>query len=280
MGVRLHKLLQPDETVSYGAAVSLDISRDNKYMVCGFANGALTLWDLNYFSIAKTIPSSSGQPITKVAFCSDTYSEFISTDLEGNVFLHTIEKYIWVSVRNKRLLNRTAGVLYHDIRSAVFLNGRWFIALANTEFVLVAALQPTVEVVGRFNRPLDLAHSKIPNVEFNRISKDGDNMDILLVSWGCIINIYQYDNKSRLDQFTLLSTYKHDQAIFGMRSLCDSMLLVYDGTNRLQQLNLCRNENVNCYELPAEMVTQKYYKDKQGKPLKNCSNTFCSCLST
>lgn len=154
VGVRQHKLLHPDETANYGPALSLDISRDSKYMVAGFANGAITVWDLSYFTLAKTIPSASGQPITKVGFCSDAYSEFVSVDLDGNVFLHTVEKYVWVSVRNKRLVNRAAGVLYHDFRAAAFGNNRWFLGLISTEFVLVVALSPSVEIVAKLTRPL------------------------------------------------------------------------------------------------------------------------------
>lgn len=76
--------------MNYGAATSVEISRDSKYMVCGFTNGAVTLWDLSYFVLAKTIPLSGGHPVTKVTFCSDSYSEFVSVDAEGNVFLHTV----------------------------------------------------------------------------------------------------------------------------------------------------------------------------------------------
>lgn len=82
-----------------------------------------------------------------------------------------------------------------------------------------------------------------------------------------------------MDQFTFLSSYKHDQSIFGMRSLGDSMVLLHDRSNHLQQINLSTGQNVNSYELQAELVSQKQYKDKLGKPLKNCSNTFCQCIT-
>lgn len=57
------------------------------------------------------------------------------------------------------------------------------------------------------------------------------------------------------------------------------MLLVHDSSNRLHQINMNSRENVNSYELTSELVTQKFYKDKLGKPLKNCSNTLCQCVT-
>lgn len=124
-------------------------------------------------------------------------------------------------------------MLYHDVRAAAFRNGRWFLALACADFVLVVTLQPTIEVVAKLSRPLEFSNTKIPNVEFGKLSRNGELADVLLVSWGSTVNIYHYDSASRLDQFSQIGSFRHDQAVFGMRSLSESMLLLYDSSNHM-----------------------------------------------
>jgi WD40 repeat protein len=111
------KVLQLSDCPDFGEVTCCNISRDNKYLLCGFSNGFISLWDLTYSTPIKTLPSSLNSPITKLLFWKNTYEEFISSDLDGNVFLYSIEKYVWVSVKNKRLVNRVNGVTYHDVRA-------------------------------------------------------------------------------------------------------------------------------------------------------------------
>jgi hypothetical protein len=247
-------------------------------MVCGFSNGAITLWDLSYFTLTKAISSPTGQTITRILFWSNSYEGFISSDADGNVFLHTIEKYIWVSVRNKRLISRTAGVIYHDIRSNAFQSGRHFVALASTDFVLVLSLEPQVEIVTKLTRPYEFSNSKIPNIEFGRMRLPISNssiIDVILVSWGCSVQLHAYDNSNRSDQFSLHSTYKHSESVYNMQMLSENMLLILDSNNRLQLVNLIDQQVKHTYEMPWEVLAQRYHRDKLGKPIKNSSNTIC-----
>lgn len=57
MGVKNYKLLETVNKNKYGSVTSITISKDNLFMVCGYQNGYLTLWDLSTFSLTKTIQS-------------------------------------------------------------------------------------------------------------------------------------------------------------------------------------------------------------------------------
>ena len=57
MGVKAYKLMETVNKNRYGAVTSVDISKDNQLMACGYNNGYLTIWDLGNFSLTKTIQS-------------------------------------------------------------------------------------------------------------------------------------------------------------------------------------------------------------------------------
>lgn len=74
------KVLKQD-TLNFGEVTACCLSRDNKYLVCGYGNGFVSLWDLTYSMLIKTVPSEINAPITKVVFWKNTYEEFITCDL-------------------------------------------------------------------------------------------------------------------------------------------------------------------------------------------------------
>lgn len=66
--------------------------------------------------------------------------------------MHTIEKYVWTSVKSKRLINKSPSTVYYDIRSYKFINGRVSAALISYSNVLLITVDPT-EILFRFERP-------------------------------------------------------------------------------------------------------------------------------
>lgn len=85
----------------YGAISSIAISREGRYLVSGQENGLITIWDLGTMSELKKEQATDSK-IIKIIFCSET--QFLLADLEGNVFLFTIEHYFWVKIKKDRLL--------------------------------------------------------------------------------------------------------------------------------------------------------------------------------
>jgi hypothetical protein len=60
-----------------------------------------------------------------------------------------------------------------------------------------------------------------------------------------------------------------------MQMLSENMLLILDSNNRLQLVNLIDQQVKHTYEMPWEVLAQRYHRDKLGKPIKNSSNTIC-----
>jgi hypothetical protein len=57
--------------------------------------------------------------------------------------IHTIEKYVWTSVKSKRLINKSPSIVYYDIRPLKLINGRISTALISYLNVLLITIDPT-----------------------------------------------------------------------------------------------------------------------------------------
>jgi WD40 repeat protein len=127
-----------------GKPMSLCISDDNKWLVCGFEAGSIVLWDLATSSVVKTVTGVAFESpsIVKVQFWKGN-TDFLSLDSSGNVVLHTIEKYLWTGIRSRKLFQTTAAV-YHDARTSTLENGHIVLALANVDYVYLIRLEPSM----------------------------------------------------------------------------------------------------------------------------------------
>jgi len=173
--------------------------------VCGQENGLITIWDLTTMSeIKKELATDT--KIVKMLFCSE--SQFILADLEGNVYLFTIENYFWIKLKKDRLFEKSNSVFYdvkvHTLQTAVEV-----IVLCSLEQVLVATYKPKVEAIDRIIRPDNLVHSKVPNIEIGKTAvlylHDPSNKhfqynDVLCVSWGNQILVYKFMEGVRLEK--------------------------------------------------------------------------------
>lgn len=118
VGSKDYRVLKDTEkkNVLVGNPVSIAMSEDSKWMVVGFEGGGVGLWDLASLSLVKTVPSmmQDSSKIVKVLFWKGN-TDFLSVDMTGNVILHTIEKYVWTSIRSRKLFSSTPS-LYHDAK--------------------------------------------------------------------------------------------------------------------------------------------------------------------
>ena len=120
----------------------------------------MTIWDLYYYSELKRELATRSK-IIKLVFCTE--NEFIMNDIEGNIFLYTIEKYLWVNLKSQRIFEKTDAYFY-DIKAHILHSQTQILALCTLDYVLVLSYKPTVTPIARLTRPDDLYFSKLPNV--------------------------------------------------------------------------------------------------------------------
>lgn len=115
-----------------------------------------------YFTLSKLLPPFSRHPISKILFWKDTFESFVSCDTDNNVYIHYIERYVWVSVRSKRLLGK-ANIAFHDIKNWSTSTGN-LLLLASLDLVLVISLFPQVDQINKIYRPIEIPGGRVPNV--------------------------------------------------------------------------------------------------------------------
>jgi hypothetical protein len=141
--------------------------------------------------------------ILKVLFCSDTNIDFIVNDVEGNITLYTIEKYIWVNLKNQRLFEKTDSI-YYDIKTHTLQSARQIVALCTLNNVIVISVRPDISPMHRIGRPEEVYQSKIPNIELGKCeiithsnaNKNKPLVDVMCISWGKDILIYRFFESS------------------------------------------------------------------------------------
>lgn len=87
--------------------------------------------------------------------------EFISSDIQGNVMLYSIEKYVWTSVKSKRLITQSASSVYYDIRGNKLVNSKYAVALVSYNSLVLITIDP-VEVIYKFERPEAAPSNSVP----------------------------------------------------------------------------------------------------------------------
>lgn len=159
VGSRDYKVLKDTEMkqVIVGNPISVVMSEDSKWLVAGFEGGGIGLWDLASLSLVKTVPSIvAGSPtIIKLLFWKGN-TDFLSLDSAGNVILHTIEKYVWTSIRSRRLFS-SAVTPYYDAKVNRLENGKIVLALANVDFIFLINLEPAIEIITKIGRPSNIS---------------------------------------------------------------------------------------------------------------------------
>jgi hypothetical protein len=148
--------------------------------------------------------------IVKILFCSE--NQFILADIEGNVFIFTIENYFWIKLKRDRLFDRSNSIFY-DVKVHTLQSGAEVIVLCALEQILVATYKPKVEAIDRLVRPDELMQQKVPNIEIGKTAilsihhpKDRQFQyhDVLCVSWSHHVLVYKFREDIRLGKLNLV----------------------------------------------------------------------------
>ena len=132
-------------------------------------------------------------------------NEFISSDLEGNVMIHTIEKYVWTSLKSKRLVNKLPNNAYYDIKSLRLSNGRHSATLVSFNNVVLIGLDP-VEALFIFERPEGVP-SCIPLADVGNFKIGETEHSFVCISWGPRLYFYEFKPMSGSQLFTVIDNY-------------------------------------------------------------------------
>jgi hypothetical protein len=91
----------------------------------------------------------------------------MSNDLEGNTYIYTIEKYIWLNLKSQKLLEKSPH-LFYDIRYHELQSGSSLLVLCTLDYVLLISIKPKINVIGKLIRPEGISTNYLANVQMGR----------------------------------------------------------------------------------------------------------------
>ena len=156
-----------------GSVSSIDLSSNGENLVAGYTSGCIILWDVIKGTIVKSVPDLHPSPITCLRFISNSLT-LVSIDAGGLVNKISFTKpLLWTTfnVESECLLDGTAGqVLAFSVLAPMSslkyvptndkkqpyhpsINQIVLIALSSSRSSFAIAVEPTVSVLHRWNKP-------------------------------------------------------------------------------------------------------------------------------
>ena len=159
----------------------MDISDKITYLISGYSNGYISLWDLSNGKCKKLLKEEhNGYSILSIKFLQidDGSWEFISSDIKGNVNRITISDtfFFTTSVEVVNILKyKVPFFLIENLKFSkeekkkypyIIENNCEIVALGCTEYVLIYQLEPDLKKLYELKKPTYFNKSYIPDVSF------------------------------------------------------------------------------------------------------------------
>lgn len=244
----------------------IDVSNDSNFLVVGYANGYVSLWDMrnNKNKLLKLVDKVQTTTILSIKFLSTNVykQEIISADKEGNVLLFTFtQKLLLTSVIHSYLLKDPTPVFVMDIYTPTSEQKTLypfcdtdavFGAFGSINKVLVILLKPNIKKLFKIENPAYNNAREIPDVSFGignepmkhrnqyiMKSLDKQNLCVMVaISWNTVLAVY----KINIDDFSInnqaIGYYKNDNyQILRMGFLDTSEIFFLDSLKKIKILH-------------------------------------------
>jgi WD40 repeat protein len=143
--------LGSDKDQSLGEVTSLDII--NEYVISGYASGKLMLWELSSGVILKSIFGVHENPIISVKFYQKGRQHFISSDIDGNIYLIKINKVLFSYTYDKQLLlEKSMGPIFNITVTSPKTEIN-LAAMVSLKYIWIVAITPKVSMVYKKDKP-------------------------------------------------------------------------------------------------------------------------------
>ena len=181
-GFEYKNLINPDiQNSKEKKVLCMDISDKISYLISGYSNGYISLWDLSNGKCKKLLKEEhNGNSILSIKFLQidDGSWEFLSSDIKGNVNRITISEtfFFTTSVEVVNILQyKVPFFLIESIKFSkeekkkypfIIENNCEIVALGCTEYVLIYQLEPDLKKLYELKKPSYFNKSFIPDVSF------------------------------------------------------------------------------------------------------------------
>ena len=191
---------------------SIDVSKDGNYLVAGYANGFIALWNVPDLKFIYLVTDKHTSKIVGLKFVDAVRKKYvlISSDQNGQIQKLIIEeKFLHVSVKDDSIYKDSMSTFIIELYKPFKDSSITLAALGTVEKIRLYLIEPFINLLCDFENPDKNALVKVPDVSFgigcepktenvgfvNQImSPDEDevinNVTMLAISWDKIIRIY------------------------------------------------------------------------------------------
>jgi len=256
-----------EQANSIKAIVCMDVSQDGEYMVSGYLNGFLCLWDISSGKCKKIVTSGlfkSGIIAVKMLKNDKKKFEMLVSESCGLLHYVTLRDGMFTFHQDSRVILETKSPVftieilkYSEEDSErdhfeVFYTSK-IVGLACLEFIQVMMIEPNEVTLFQIDRPNYLKDYFVPDISFGvgyvPFSEDSNELFIdylkpqtlFAVSWGKYVSIYSLNAINESGQIKILFThsghYVHNATINRMSIIANSILFFFDKENKLKVIS-------------------------------------------
>ena len=236
----------------FNSPVSAIENKGNEYLLVGYENGTINLFDIKKVVLIKSINNIHKTRIIALKFVSIEKSGFqiISTDEEGQV--------MFINSSNTMLNKKTIGNIIYKESEPTYAITKFkpyenkkltFLVFASTNKVFVYTLEPKLNSISEIKKPKYAEKNDIPDISLGwgvhpvplsqkKSEKKRDREILLAVGWGNVITLYGFLNKG--DNYRLdgpIGFFQNNHPITKLGFFSSSIIYFFDKTSQIKALN-------------------------------------------
>ena len=174
------------ETEPDSPCTAIDVSAGGDFLICGFQNGRIVLWDMIKGTSLKAVSDAHESPVVSLRFYKDQKPFVISVDTKGIVNKLTFSKMMGYMnvVDTDLILDGAAGKIpaisvlpqgSNNNKCVQITDQYCFVALSSEQVTFIIAIEPEVKVLYRWPRPMGIQPDQplLPSLAFGWVNIAG-----------------------------------------------------------------------------------------------------------
>lgn len=223
---------------------SIDVSKNGVYLICGYTNGTIFMWDLGKNELAKTVIGIHQHAVIALKFLKGPKIWMMSADTNGVLYLTEYSKTIvgWTSASALLIKDRvifSISPLYPDPLRVNPADDMCLVGIGGVNAVILVSMEPNVKILWEFKRKSSIRKA-IPYIDWGKGALPGkpENSNIILaIAWDKVVQLVEIkDIRKGADGIEFNGFYESEYEIQTLWWLTDSVILVLTSTKELRIL--------------------------------------------
>ena len=245
---------------NYGAVTALGINRDCTRLLCGYAKGQITMWDLNNGNCLRVITDAHppGFAVLHLQFTDDS-SVAMCSDSSGSVYSLNFRRLITRSCESTCFFSGSKGEVcvmaplhLHEGMKQSQLHDASLLAMASLTKVIVANVKPFPKAI--FTKKLPGRQNTLPLLgwQFAVIQKDENAKylcPVLAFARDKMIHFYQIWKYDEEFKFVPFQTIESENSIIAMHWMNPKVIVTIDTLERIRTIDVKTKEELECLDL-------------------------------